>query len=325
MQPTDLTVAILIPCYNEAVTIAKVVDDFRAELPDADIYVFDNNSTDGTGDIAREHGAIVIKESRQGKGFVVQSMFRKVDADIYVMVDGDDTYPANAVHDLIAPIASDDADMVIGDRLTNGTYANENKRKFHGFGNNLVKGLINRLYHSNITDIMTGYRAFSRIFVKTYPVLSKGFEIETDLSIHALDKDFRITEVPIEYRDRPEGSFSKLNTFADGAKVLTTIMALFKDYKPLAFFTWIALIFFVLGLTAGIPLIVEYHATGLVPRFPTALLATGLEIIAILMFSCGLILDTVVKASRKRYELTVHSAYDAEAARKAARRRDGAS
>lgn len=310
MTASEPVVAILIPCYNESVTIAKVVDDFKEAIPEADIYVYDNNSTDGTGQIARDHGAIVRKEHRQGKGFVVQSMFRQIEADVYVMVDGDDTYPADSVRDLIAPILSGEADMTIGDRLTNGTYGAENKRRFHGFGNNLVRGLINHLYHAHITDIMTGYRAFSKVFVKTYPVLSKGFEIETDLSIHALDKDFIVKEVPIVYRDRPEGSFSKLNTVSDGIKVLKTIMGLFKDYKPLSFFSWVTLIFLVLGLIAGIPVIAEYAATGLVPRMPTVMLAAALVIIAMLTFACGLILDTVVKASRKRYELSVMRVYD---------------
>ncbi len=310
-----MKVAILIPCYNESITIAKVVDDFKHVMPQADIYVYDNNSTDGTGTIAREHGAIVRCELRQGKGFVVRSMFREVDADIYVMVDGDDTYPAETAPTLIAPILAGEADMVIGDRLSNGTYAQENKRVFHGMGNSMVRGIINGLYHANIHDIMTGYRAFSRLFVKTYPVLAKGFEIETDLSIHALDKDFIVSEVPVDYRDRPPGSFSKLNTFSDGMKVLVTILGLFKDYKPMAFFSWCSLIFFTFGLIVGIPVISEYARTGLVPRFPSAILAMGLVLVALLLFICGLILDTTVKGARKNYELTVNEVYERDRAR----------
>jgi glycosyltransferase involved in cell wall biosynthesis len=310
-----MKVAILIPCYNEAITIAKVVDDFKHVMPEADVYVYDNNSTDGTGDIAREHGAIVRRELRQGKGFVVRSMFRQVDADIYVMVDGDDTYPAEAAPALITPILAGDADMVIGDRLSNGAYAQENKRAFHGLGNSMVRGIINGLYHANIRDIMTGYRAFSRIFVKTYPVLAKGFEIETDLSVHALDKDFIVSEVPIDYRDRPQGSFSKLNTFSDGMKVLVTILNLFKDYKPLAFFSWCSLLFFAFGLIIGVPVVLEYARTGLVPRFPSAILAMGLVLVSLLLFICGLILDTTVKGVRKNYELMVNEVYDRDRAR----------
>lgn len=304
------SVAVLIPCYNEAVTIAKVVDDFRRVLPDATVYVYDNNSTDGTGDIARAHGAVVRTERRQGKGNVVRQMMRDIDADYYVMVDGDDTYPAEAAPALLAPLLSDEADMVVGDRLSNGTYGEENDRAFHGFGNNLVRALIKWIYGFEFSDVMTGYRAYSRVFAKTMPVLSPGFEIETELSIHAVDKRWRIAEVPIDYRDRPEGSESKLSTFGDGAKVLLMILSLFKDYRPLALFGWLALLFCLLGLVVGVPVVWEFAQTGLVPRLPSALLAVALEFVGMLALASGLILDTVVKGNRMSYELEVLKAYE---------------
>lgn len=303
-------VAVLIPCYNEAVTIGKVVDDFKRVLPDADIYVYDNNSKDNTAAIAEDHGAIVRTEPRQGKGNVVRQMFREIDADYYIMVDGDDTYPAEAAPRLLEPLMNDTADMTVGDRLSNGTYGEENDRAFHGFGNNLVRWLIKVIYGYAFDDVMTGYRAFNRIFVKTMPVLSEGFQIETELSIHAVDKRFRITDVPIDYRDRPEGSYSKLSTFGDGAKVLRAIASLFKDHKPMAFFGWLALILVVLGLIAGIPVIAEYFQTGLVPRFPTAILAIALVICGALSFTAGIILDTVAKTGRKQWELFTYQAYE---------------
>lgn len=303
-------VAVLIPCYNEAVTIGKVVDDFKRVLPDADIYVYDNNSKDDTAAIAEDHGAIVRTEPRQGKGNVVRQMFREIDADYYIMVDGDDTYPAEAAPRLLEPLMNDTADMTVGDRLSNGTYGEENDRAFHGFGNNLVRWLIKVIYGYAFDDVMTGYRAFNRIFVKTMPVLSEGFQIETELSIHAVDKRFRITDVPIDYRDRPEGSYSKLSTFGDGAKVLRAIASLFKDHKPMAFFGWLALILMVLGLIAGIPVIAEYFQTGLVPRFPTAILAIALVICGALSFTAGIILDTVAKTGRKQWELFTYQAYE---------------
>ncbi len=302
--------AVIIPCYNEAVTIAKVVDDFKRVLPLADIYVYDNNSSDGTGDIAREAGAIVRLERRQGKGNVVRQMMRDIDADYYLMVDGDDTYPAEAAPDVLAPLIENDADMVVGDRLSNGSYGDENDRAFHGFGNNLVRFLIKAIYGFEFTDVMTGYRAYNRVFAKTMPVTSPGFEIETELSIHAVDKRWRISQVPIDYRDRPEGSESKLSTFSDGMKVLMMIMSLFKDYKPLALFSWIALIFVVLGLVCGVPVIAQFAETGLVPKLPSALLAMGLVFVGLLSLACGLILDTQVKGSRKQYELIVTEAYE---------------
>ncbi len=307
--PEQGSVAVLIPCYNEAVTIGKVVDDFRRVLPEATVYVYDNNSSDGTGEIAREHGAVVRSERRQGKGNVVRQMMRDIDADYYLMVDGDDTYPAEAAPELLAPLVADEADMVVGDRLSNGTYGEENDRAFHGFGNDLVRVLIKWIYGFEFSDVMTGYRAYNAVFAKTMPVLSPGFEIETELSIHAVDKRWRIAEVPIDYRDRPEGSESKLDTFSDGCKVLLMILSLFKDYRPLALFSWVSLLFCVLGLVAGVPVIAEFLATGLVPKLPSALLAVALVFIGILSFTCGLILDTVVKGTRKQYELQVTRAY----------------
>ncbi|WP_251197748.1 glycosyltransferase family 2 protein [Anaerotardibacter muris] len=303
-------VAVLIPCYNEAVTIGKVIDDFKRVLPDADIYVYDNNSKDDTSAIAKEHGAIVRMEPRQGKGNVVRQMFREIDADYYIMVDGDDTYPAEAAPALLEPLMNDTADMTVGDRLSNGTYGEENDRAFHGFGNDLVRWLIKVIYGYAFDDVMTGYRAFNRIFVKTMPVLSEGFQIETEISIHAVDKRFRIKDVPIDYRDRPEGSYSKLSTFGDGAKVLRAIASLFKDHKPMAFFGWLALILVVLGLIAGIPVIAEFFQTGLVPRFPTAILAIALVICGALSFTAGIILDTVAKSTRKQWELFTYQAYE---------------
>lgn len=301
-----MEIAILVPCYNEEMTIGNVIDDFKRELPHAKIYVYDNNSSDRTSEVAREHGAIVRFEPRQGKGNVVRSMFRDIEADYYVMVDGDDTYPAEFVHDILAPVQSGEANLVIGDRLSNGTYFDENKRQFHGFGNNLVKGLINKLYKSNITDIMTGYRGFDRLFVKSMPVTSPGFEIETEMSIHALDNRFLIKEVPIDYRDRPEGSESKLNTISDGAKVLRMIFTLFKDYKPMLFFSVWAALFLLLGLAVGTPVIMEYVQTSFISKVPSAILAVGFVLLAMLSFACGLILDTVAGTHRKNYELQLN-------------------
>lgn len=302
-------IAALVPCYNESLTIAKVCDDFKRYLPEATVYVYDNNSTDDTARIAAEHGAVVVREVRQGKGNVVRQMLRDIDADCYVMVDGDDTYPIEQVRDVIAPVLDGTADHVVGDRLSNGTYAAENKRAGHGFGNDLVRWLIKVLYGFEYTDVMTGYRAFNREFAKTLPVLSPGFEIETELSIHAVDKNWRIAQVPIDYRDRPEGSESKLDTVSDGVKVLKMIFSLFKDYKPLGFFSLLALVFFAVGLALGIPVVAEFASTGLVPRFPTALLAVAFCGLAALMLVCGLILDTVVKGHRRDWELRVIDEY----------------
>ena len=297
-------IAVIIPCYNEA--IARVVDNFRRELPEAAIYVYDNNSIDGTAEIARGRGAIVRHEPRQGKGNVCRQMFRDIDADCYLMVDGDDTYPAESARSLCAPVLAGEADMVVGDRLSNGTYAEENKRTFHGFGNDLVRAMIRWIYGYGFEDVMTGYRAMSRPFVKTFPVLSEGFQIETELSIHAVDRRWRIADVPVEYRDRPEGSVSKLNTVRDGLKVIAMIGALFKDYRPLKFFSLVALLLCSGGLCAGIPVVTEYLATGLVPRFPTAVLAAALMFMAALSLATGFILDAVAKVERKQWELRVY-------------------
>lgn len=309
MLNSGYTIAALVPCYNESQTIAKVCDDFKKYLPEATVYVYDNNSTDDTARIAAEHGAVVVHEGRQGKGNVVRQMLRDIDADCYVMVDGDDTYPIEQVREVIAPILDGAADHVVGDRLSNGTYAAENKRAGHGFGNDLVRWLIKVLYGFEYTDVMTGYRAFNREFAKTLPVLSPGFEIETELSIHAVDKNWRIAQVPIDYRDRPEGSESKLNTVSDGIKVLKMIFSLFKDYKPLGFFSLLALVFFIVGLALGIPVVSEFASTGLVPRFPTAILAVAFCGLGALMLVCGLILDTVVKGNRRDWELRVIKEY----------------
>ncbi|CAI3336247.1 glycosyltransferase family 2 protein [Enterococcus cecorum] len=304
-------VAVLIPCYNEELTIKKVINDFQRELPDADIYVYDNNSTDSTYKIAVEEGAIVKKEPRQGKGNVIRQMFFDIDADYYLMVDGDDTYPAEACHDLLKGL-EDGYDMVIGDRLSNGTYYSENKRAFHDFGNNFVRDTINRLYKSNIKDVMTGYRGFNKVFVKTFPVMSSGFQIETEFTLHALDKRLKLLELPIDYRDRPEGSVSKLNTYSDGIKVVFTIFKMFKDYKPMIFFSILFLLFFVLSLLAGIPVITEFMRTSYISKVPSALLATGLMIISFLCLFTGIILDTVVINNKKDYELKMYTVYGKE-------------
>ncbi len=297
-----MKVAVLIPCYNEETTIEKVVRDFKRELPEADIYVYDNNSKDKTVEKAREAGAIIRYEYNQGKGNVVRRMFREVNADIYVMVDGDDSYPAEDVHKLIEPIQEGKADMVIGDRLSNGTYKKENKRTFHEFGNSLVKKTINKLFNSKLKDIMTGYRVFNNIFVKNMPVLSEGFEIETEMTLYALDKRFIIKEIPIEYRDRPKNSYSKINTISDGIKVLKKIISMYKDYKPKRFFFIIALILVALGLVFGVPVIVEFFKTRYISKLPSAVLATGLVTLGMIVAQCGVILDTIVKQHRESFE-----------------------
>lgn len=297
-------IAVLIPCYNESVTIEKVIKDYKKALPEADIYVYDNNSTDHTDDIARKAGAIVKYEYKQGKGNVIRSMFRDIDADCYLMIDGDDTYPAENAKEMCDCILSGQADMVIGDRLSS-TYFTENKRPFHNMGNKLVRGLINFIFRANIKDIMTGYRAFNYQFVKTFPVLSQGFEIETEMTIHALDKNFLLKEMPVLYQDRPEGSESKLNTYSDGIKVLRTIARLFKEYKPSIFFGLISFLFFVLSLGFGIPVFAEYFRTGLVMRFPTLIFAGFLMIAAMLMLVCGMILEVIVKKHRQLFELVL--------------------
>ena len=302
-------VAVLIPCYNEALTVANVVDGFRKQLPLATIYVYDNNSSDGTGAIAESHGAVVRLETRQGKGNVVRSMFREVEADYYLMVDGDDTYPAESARALLEPLVYGRADMTVGDRLSNGSYGKENDRAFHGFGNNLVRWLIKAIYGFAFEDVMTGYRAFTRAFVKTMPVQSEGFQIETEISIHAVDKRWRVEDVPITYRDRPEGSESKLSTFSDGARVIAAIVSLFKDCKPMMFFGLVAAVLLALGLLAGVPVVLEYGTTGYVTKLPSALLAVGLVFLGALSLACGLVLDTTAKYNRIRYEMEVLRVY----------------
>lgn len=295
-------VAVLLPCYNEEMTIGKVVRDFRAVLPEADIYVYDNNSTDRTAEVAAEAGAIVRRERVQGKGNVIRRMFREVEADCYLMADGDDTYPAHHAPAMVAAVLEEQADMVIGDRLSS-TYFSENKRPFHNMGNKLVRGLICRLWHTEVKDIMTGYRAFSRPFVKLFPVMSGQFEIETEMTIHALDKRFRLLEMPIDYRDRPEGSESKLNTFSDGMKVLRTIVTLFKEYRPMRFFGWLAVLLAIVGVAMAIPVLVDYFQTGLVMRFPTLFVSLFLLLAALLSLFTGLCLDVMVEKDRKQYEM----------------------
>ncbi len=295
-------IAVLIPCYNEAATIEKVVGDFRRVLPEAVIYVYDNNSTDGTGEIARRAGAVVRRETRQGKGNVIRSMFRDINAQCYLMVDGDDTYPAESAPKMVEEVLQNGADMVVGDRLSS-TYFTENKRAFHNAGNVLVRRLVNWFFQGQIVDIMTGYRAFSWLFVKSYPTLSRGFEIETEMSIHALDKNFHLVNVPVEYRDRPDGSCSKLNTFRDGAKVLMTIFRLLRTYKPFGFFTTVAVALFVLSAVLFVPVFIDYLHTSLVARFPTLFVAGFVFLSGLLTFFSGLILDTVVKKDRQDFEL----------------------
>lgn len=293
--------AVLIPCYNEAMTIEKVVADFRRELPDATIYVYDNNSTDSTAEIARLAGAIVKREYRQGKGNVVRSMLRDIDADCYLMVDGDDTYPAESAREMCR-LVEDGADMVIGDRLSS-TYFTENKRPFHNEGNRLVRFLINRIFHSDIHDIMTGYRALSRTFAKNFPIISRNFEIETEMTIHALDKNFLIRELKIDYRDRQEGSHSKLNTYLDGIKVVATVFMMFRDYRPLKFFSLVSALLLLLAILMFIPVFIEYMQTGLVPRFPTLIVSGFIGIASLLTFFCGVVLEVMTKKHRQLYEL----------------------
>lgn len=294
--------AVLIPCYNEGLTIRKVVEDFRRELPEAEIYVYDNNSSDNTAAEAAAAGAIVRREWVQGKGSVVRSMFRDIDADLYVMVDGDDTYPARFVREVIRPVEAGEADMSIGDRLSNGSYFKENSRKFHGFGNNLVRSAINRIFDAQLRDIMTGYRCFSRRFVKSFPVLNNGFQLETEMTLFALNYKMRIVEVPIVFVERPEGSESKLNTFSDGTRVLMCIFNMFRHYRPLAFFSWTALFFAILSLAIGIPTVVEFVQTHYITKVPSAILASGLFVMALMFFVCGLILDSVEQNERQHVE-----------------------
>ncbi|SHK61992.1 glycosyltransferase family 2 protein [Hespellia stercorisuis] len=294
-------IAVLVPCYNESRTVEKVITDWKRELPEAVIYVYDNNSTDDTTQIAERAGAVVRHEYQQGKGNVIRRMFREIDAECYIMIDGDDTYPAEYGKEMVASVLERQVDMVVGDRLSS-TYFEENKRPFHNWGNSLVRGTINRLFKSNIRDIMTGYRAFSYQFVKSFPVLSKGFEIETEMSIHAIDKNMLVENVIIEYRDRPEGSESKLNTYSDGFKVLKTIGRLYKNYKPMSFFGVISLLLCICAVILFVPVLAAYMKTGLVLRFPTLIVSGFMFIVSIQSLFTGLILSTLVEKNRQDFE-----------------------
>ncbi len=298
-------IAVLIPCYNEEKTIGKVVRDAKAALPEATIYVYNNNSKDRTAEVAREAGAIVRNEYMQGKGNVIRRMFREIDALVYVMVDGDDTYPMDAAPEMVDKVLNHNADMVVGDRLSS-TYYQENKRPFHNFGNNLVRGSINRLFDCDIRDIMTGFRAFSYAFVKTFPVLSKGFEIETEMTIHAVYNNMQIENVVIDYRDRPEGSTSKLNTYSDGFKVLRTMMRLYRSYKPFGFFFGFACILAIISIIFFIPILQEYWATHLVPRFPTLIVCCFIMLAAVQSFFSGVILSTMALSDRRQFEMQLN-------------------
>ena len=302
-------IAVLIPCYNESRTVEKVVRDFKRALPEATIYVYDNNSTDGTAELARKAGAVVRQERMQGKGNVIRRMFREIDADCYIMTDGDDTYPAEYAPEMVRLVLAEQADMVVGDRLSS-TYFTENKRPFHNFGNELVRVSINRLFGSDIKDIMTGYRAFSYAFVKTYPVLAKGFEIETDMTIHAITRNMLVRNVVVDYRDRPSGSVSKLNTYKDGAKVLMTIARMYRNYKPFAFFGILALLLLVVSLLFFLPVLFEYFATGLVPRFPTLIVCMFTLMAALQLFVAGLILSTLQERDKRRFEFQLQQVSD---------------
>ena len=295
-------IAVLIPCYNEEKTIGKVVGDFKQALPDAEIFVYDNNSTDRTVEEAVKAGATVRYERQQGKGNVIRRMFREVEADCYVMADGDNTYPAHHAPAMVAAVLDEQVDMVIGDRLSS-TYFEKNRRPFHNMGNRLVRSMICRLWHTEVKDIMTGYRAFSRTFVKLFPVMSGHFEIETEMTIHALDKRFRVAEMPIDYRNRPEGSESKLNTFSDGWKVLMTIVTLFKEYRPMRFFGWLAVLLAFVAIVLVVPVLVDYFHTGLVMRFPTLFVSLFLLLAALQSLFTGFCLDVMVEKDRKAYEL----------------------
>ncbi len=299
-------IAILIPCYNECKTIKKVVTDWKREMPQAAIYVYDNNSTDGTADIARAAGAIVRYERNQGKGNVIRRMFREIEAECYIMVDGDDTYPAEYGKMLASSVLENQADMVVGDRLSS-TYFEENKRPFHNFGNSIVRIFINSLFKSSIKDIMTGYRAFSYQFVKTFPVLSQGFEIETEMSIHAVDKNMRIENVVIEYRDRPEGSVSKLSTYSDGIRVLKTILRLYKNYRPMRFYGCIAGALTLVAMILFAPVFITWLHSGLVPRFPTLIVCSFIMIAALISFFIGLILSTIIEKDKQQFEFRLNT------------------
>lgn len=303
-------IAVLIPCFNEEKTIKKVVEDYRKELPDSIIYIYNNNSTDNTYNVAKElsqkdNNIIIANEYRQGKGNVIRSMFKDIDADCYLMIDGDDTYPCEYAKEMTNYVLNKEADMVIGDRLSS-TYFTENKRPFHNFGNLLVRQLINKLFKSNIKDIMTGYRAFSKSFVKGFPVLSHGFEIETEMTIFAIDKNYLLKEIPVTYRDRPKGSESKLNTYSDGFKVIKTIFRLFKNYKPFAFFSMVGLLFLLVALILVIPVLIVYFNTGLVPRFPTLIVGGVFGLASLFSFFVGIILDVELLKHKQNYELLMN-------------------
>lgn len=297
-------IAVLIPCYNEAQTIEKVITDAKKALPEAVIYVYDNNSTDDTAAIARNAGAVVRKEMLQGKGNVIRRMFREIDACCYLMIDGDDTYPLDCAREMVDKVLENKTDMVIGDRLSS-TYFTENKRPFHNFGNSLVRGSINRLFHADIKDIMTGYRAFSYNFVKTFPVLSRGFEIETEMTIHAVHNNMQLENVIVDYRDRPEGSSSKLNTYSDGFKVIRMIIRLFKNYKPLAFFGAIAFVLMAIAVGFFIPVLNAFIHTGQVLKFPTLFVCCFTALAAIMAFFSGLILSNMNEKNRRDFEMTL--------------------
>ena len=302
-------IAVLIPCYNESKSVAKVVKDIKAVLPEATVYVYDNNSTDGTDRIAREAGAIVRYERQQGKGNVIRSMFRDIDAECYLMVDGDDTYPAENAPEMCRKVLEEGVDMVVGDRLSS-TYFTENKRPFHNFGNTIVRSFINRLFRSDIKDIMTGYRAMSYEFVKTFPVLSGNFEIETEMTIHAIDKKMHVENVVVDYRDRQEGSVSKLNTYSDGFKVLKTIFRMYKDYKPLQFFSAIAAVLFVLGVVFFMPVLTKYIRTGTVTKMPSLIVVCFVILTAIVCWFSGIILSTLVQQHRQNFEYQLNNVSD---------------
>lgn len=297
-------IAVLIPCYNEGKTVEKVVTDFKNVLPEAVIYVYDNNSTDDTAKLAAQAGAIVRHEYQQGKGNVIRRMFREIDAECYIMTDGDDTYPAEFAREMADRVLDQNVDMVVGDRLSS-TYFEENKRPFHNIGNSIVRKSINFLFKSEIKDIMTGYRAFSYQFVKSFPVLSKGFEIETEMSIHAIDKNMYIENVIIDYRDRPEGSESKLNTYSDGLKVLFTIFKLYRNYKPINFFSIISLLLTIIAAIFFIPILFTYAETGLVPNFPTLIVCGFIEMAALISLFTGIVLQTLRQKDRQDFEMNL--------------------
>lgn len=302
-------IAVLIPCYNEEKTIKKVVSDFKRELPDSVIYVYDNNSTDRTIEKAEEAGAVVKHEYLQGKGNVIRRMFEEIDAECYLMVDGDDTYPAKHAIQMAELVINRQADMVVGDRLSS-SYFQENKRPFHNLGNSLVRGFINKLFKTDIKDIMTGYRAFSYRFVKTFPVLSKGFEIETEMTIHAIDKNMHVDNVVIDYKDRPEGSESKLNTYSDGFRVLRTIARLYRTYRPMSYFGLMSIILILLGVGFFIPVAIEYARTGVVDRFPTLIVCCFVILAAVQAFFAGLILKTIYQKNRQDFEMELNRVMD---------------